>query len=181
MKLSRALLAIFFVFAGVMHFVSPDGYLAIMPPWIPWPRAMIALSGAAEIAGGLGILLPPTRRFAAIGLILLLLAVFPANIHGAMQGMSVSGRSVPAWLLWARLPLQGVLIWWVYTAGWKRAGIRDDAGMSTTPKSVDQDLPGDQTAHDHEWRVDVSDAGGAGCRAAGCRNINIRTSRSRMW
>ncbi len=116
------LLAVVFVVAGSLHFTSPAAYLAIMPPYIPWPRAMVAISGAAEIAGGLGLLFPLTRRAAAIGLILLLLAVFPANIHGAISGMSVSERAVPVWLLWLRLPLQGVLIWWVYRAGWKARG-----------------------------------------------------------
>ena len=90
-----------------------------MPAFVPWPAAMIALSGAAEIAGGLGVLFSPTRKVAAAGLILLLLAVFPANLHAALHGMNAFGRAVPVWMLWARLPLQGLFIWWVYTAGWK--------------------------------------------------------------
>ena len=117
--ISRVFLTVFFVVAGGAHFVSPGAYLAIMPAFVPWPAAMVALSGAAEIAGGLGLLGRPTRRFAALGLIALLVAVFPANIHAARHGMSLFGWPVPGWLLWVRLPAQPLLIAWVYFAGWK--------------------------------------------------------------
>lgn len=90
-----------------------------MPPSVPWPAALISISGVAEIAGGLGLLLPRTRKLAAIGLIALLIAVFPANIYAAFHGMQIGGRTVPPWILWGRLPLQVVLIAWVYLAGWK--------------------------------------------------------------
>ncbi len=119
MKISRLLLAAFFVFAGAMHFVSPAPYLAIMPPVLPWPLALVYLSGIAEIAGGLGVLFPPTRKSAAIGLLLLLIAVFPANVYAARHGMEAFGHAVPSWILWVRLPLQALLIAWVYFAGWK--------------------------------------------------------------
>jgi uncharacterized membrane protein len=90
-----------------------------VPPQLPSPAALVAITGAAEIAGGLGLLWQPTRRLAAAGLIALLLAVFPANIYAAVTGMEISGRAVPQWLLWLRLPLQPVLIGWVYLACWK--------------------------------------------------------------
>ena len=90
-----------------------------MPAFVPWPATMIALSGAAEIAGGLGLLARPTRRFAALGLIALLVAVFPANIHAARHGMNLFGAAVPGWSLWVRLLAQPLLIAWVYFAGWK--------------------------------------------------------------
>lgn len=115
----RGALAVFFVIAGANHFFSPGPYLAIMPPSLPWPAALIYISGAAEIAGGVGVLLPETRRLAALGLIALLVAVFPANIYGAVHGMQIGSRAVSAWILWLRLPLQGILIAWVYFAGWK--------------------------------------------------------------
>jgi len=117
---SRLLLAALFVAGGVGHFLSPDKYLAIMPPFLPRPAALVFISGAAEIAGGLGILWPPTRMLAAIGLIALLVAVFPANIYAALHGMEIGGRVVPSWILWARLPIQPLLIAWVYFAGWRR-------------------------------------------------------------
>lgn len=119
MKISRAVLALFFVGAGVAHFLSPRPYLAIMPKSLPWPTALVYISGVAEIAGGAGLLFTRTRKIATLGLIGLLVAVFPANIYAAQQGMEVAGRPVPGWILWLRLPLQGVLILWVYFAGWK--------------------------------------------------------------
>lgn len=116
MKILRIALALFFAVGGLNHFVSPASYLAIIPPVLPWPLALVYLSGAAEIAGGLGVLWPNTRKIAALGLIVLLIAVFPANIYAALHGMQIGGRAIPPWLLWARLPLQALLIAWVYFA-----------------------------------------------------------------
>jgi uncharacterized membrane protein len=87
-----------------------------MPDYLPAHEELVAISGVAEIAGGLGVLLRPTQRAAGWGLILLLLAVFPANIYAVQHGMKISGKEVPTWLLWARLPLQLVMIWWVCKA-----------------------------------------------------------------
>ncbi len=90
-------------------------YEAIVPPLLPNPHAIVQGSGACEILGGIGVLLPATRVAAAWGLIALLVAVFPANIFMATEAARF--RSVaPAWSLWARLPLQFVLIWWIYRA-----------------------------------------------------------------
>jgi uncharacterized membrane protein len=75
---------------------------------------MVMISGIAEICGGLGLVPGMTRRWAGWGLIVLLVAVFPANIHALSTGMTVAGHTVPRWLLWARLPLQVPLILWVY-------------------------------------------------------------------
>jgi uncharacterized membrane protein len=119
LKVSRVALALFFAVAGVNHFVSPKPYLAIMPPALPWQLALVYVSGAAEIAGGIAALFRRTRKVAAVGLIALLIAVFPANIYAALHGMDFRGAAVPAWLLWARLPLQALLIAWVYIACWK--------------------------------------------------------------
>jgi uncharacterized membrane protein len=106
----RWTLAVFFVIAGMLHFVVPALYLRIMPPYLPHPAALVAISGAAEIAGGLGLLLRSTRRAAAIGLAILLVAVFPANWYMATTHIRIGG--VPQWALWLRLPLQIPLIWW---------------------------------------------------------------------
>ena len=103
----------FFAFAGFLHFVRPAPFVQIVPPFIPHPLAMVDLSGAAEIAGGLGLLLRPLRRLAAWGLVALLIAVFPANVYMAVDQVQVTVTPLPVWLLWARLPLQFVLIWWV--------------------------------------------------------------------
>ncbi|MEO5925359.1 MAG: DoxX family membrane protein [Bryobacteraceae bacterium] len=103
--------AILFIAAGIFHFLIPETYLRIMPPSIPWPLAMVYISGLAEIAGGLGLAFPFTRRYASWGLVALLIAVFPANVY--MLQNHGDWESIPTALLWARLPLQGVLIWWV--------------------------------------------------------------------
>jgi uncharacterized membrane protein len=113
------LIGIFFVVAGAIHFVSPASYLAMMPPWLPWPALLVAGSGVAEIAGGVGVLIPRLRRAAAWGLIALLFAVFPANLHVALHGWP--GTGFPPWTLWLRLPLQGVFIWLVYRTCLARA------------------------------------------------------------
>jgi uncharacterized membrane protein len=111
-SLSRGLLALLFLGAGVLHFVAPATYLRIMPPYLPEPLLLVYLSGAAEIAGGLGLLLPATRRVAGWGLLALLIAVFPANVY-MLQTHGV-GLAVPQWALWLRLPLQVVLMAWVW-------------------------------------------------------------------
>ncbi|MFA6959216.1 MAG: DoxX family membrane protein [Opitutaceae bacterium] len=113
---ARWVLALFFVAAGINHFLTPDLYLAMMPAWLPLEDAANLISGAAEIAGGIGLLLPAVRRPAAWGLIALLVAVFPANLHVALQG-HMTGLDAPAWVLWLRLPLQAVFIAWVAWSG----------------------------------------------------------------
>ena len=110
----RWLLAGFFVVAGANHFRDPAFYLPMMPAWLPWHLPLIHFSGAAEILGGIGVLVPLTRRAAGWGLIALLVAVFPANLHLALAGGQLPGMNVPAWALWARLPLQAVFLAWVW-------------------------------------------------------------------
>jgi uncharacterized membrane protein len=106
-----------FVGAGLAHFAIPRPYRRIVPPglqrWIAADTA-VAVSGVAEIAGGLGVLLVPTRRLAGRGLIALLVAVFPANLHMARSPGSF--RRIPRWALYARLPLQPLMIWAVWRA-----------------------------------------------------------------
>ncbi len=112
--MSRFLLAALFLFTGLSHFRNPEPFLAIMPPLLPFPKFLVALSGALEMAGGAGLLFPRTRRFAAWGLVALLVAVFPANVYAVFYGMKFNGQDVPRWILWARLPLQLPLIWWAF-------------------------------------------------------------------
>jgi uncharacterized membrane protein len=113
-SVSRAVLAVFFIGAGVLHFVRPEFYLRIMPPYLPWHLELVYLSGACEVAGGVGVLIPALRRAAGWGLIALLIAVFPANLQMAVNHLEADGLTLFGWLLLARLPLQLVLIWWVY-------------------------------------------------------------------
>lgn len=108
------LLAAVMVFAGVMHFVSPRGYVKIMPGWLPAPKALVAISGLFEILGGVGLLIPATQRFAAWGLIALFVAVFPANVNMAINRIPLGKKPMPTWALWARLPLQAVFIAWAW-------------------------------------------------------------------
>ncbi len=88
-------------------------YLKIMPPYVPFHLEMVYISGAAEIAGGIGLLVPPLRRAAAWGLVALLIAVFPANIYMATNPVEAGAASLPAAALYARLLLQPLLVWWV--------------------------------------------------------------------
>lgn len=101
------LAAIFYIGAGILHFTKTEFYVKIMPPYIPAHMAMVYISGAAEIAGGLGLLVPMLRRRAAWGLVALLVAVFPANVY------MLTDHQGPEWILWSRLPLQVLFIWWV--------------------------------------------------------------------
>ena len=110
----RWLIALCFIAAGVNHFLKPGMYRQIVPPMFPTPAALVAISGVAEIVGGLGLLIRPLRRAAGWGLILLLIAVFPANVYMAVSHDRIPGWNVPPLLLWLRLPLQAVLIVWVW-------------------------------------------------------------------
>lgn len=111
------LAAAFYVFAGIMHFVKPGMYLKIMPPYIPWPETMVEISGVCEILGGIGLLIPKTRRIAAWGLVALLIAVFPANLYMATNPGETGTAGMSAAIRWGRLPLQLILIAWVLYIG----------------------------------------------------------------
>ena len=111
-----AITAVFFVGAGVLHFLKTESYLKIMPPYVPWHRLMVYVSGIAEIAGGIGLMVPALRRAAAWGLVALLIAVLPANIYMATNRIQVASHSIPQALLWVRLPLQALLIWWILSS-----------------------------------------------------------------
>lgn len=112
---SRRLLAAFFIGAGLNHFVNPRFYEAIVPPSLKdEAERVVQLSGVAELAGGLGVLMPSTRRLSGVGLIGLLAAVFPANLYMAKQPERF--KSVPRWALYARLPLQPLMMLWAWRA-----------------------------------------------------------------
>ena len=119
-RASQRALAAFFTFAGVMHFVIPKRYEAIVPPYVPIsPQRAVVVSGVAEVAGGLAVVPEATRGLARWWLIALLVAVFPANIHMAVSPEAIRGLDparVPTWALWARLPLQPLMVWWVWRA-----------------------------------------------------------------
>ena len=112
-RIALAGASLLYLTSGTLHFLKTAAFLKIMPPYVSWPVAMIYVSGAAEIAGGIGLQIPKLRRSAAWGLVALLIAVFPANIYMALANIQVTTTPVPSELLWARLPLQVVLIWWL--------------------------------------------------------------------
>jgi uncharacterized membrane protein len=109
---TRVILGVAFVLAGLNHFVNPDFYVRIMPPYLPWHLALVYLSGIAEAALGALLLVPRWSRLAAWGLVALLVAIFPANVHMAMHPEAFPG--VAPLLLYVRLPLQLVLILWAW-------------------------------------------------------------------
>ncbi|HVV87333.1 MAG TPA: DoxX family membrane protein [Kofleriaceae bacterium] len=111
---ARWLLTLFMVVAGLNHFLATASYAAIVPHALPAHRALVYVSGVAEIAGGLGLILPATRRLAAWGLILLFVAVFPANVNMAIHHLPLGTHPVPTWFQWVRLPLQAALIAWAW-------------------------------------------------------------------
>jgi uncharacterized membrane protein len=115
MSTSRKLLAAFWVGSGVNHFVSPRFYRAIVPPSLQHDaKRVVEVSGVAEIAGGLAVLGPRTRSVAGVYLIALLAAVFPANLYMAREPERF--KRVPRWALYARLPLQPLMMWWAWRA-----------------------------------------------------------------
>jgi uncharacterized membrane protein len=113
-QVARLVLAIFMTLMGVAHFLHGPEFAAMVPRWLPAPDALVLVSGLCEVAGGVGLLLPPVQRVAALGLVLLYLAVFPANVNMAVHHLSPRGLHVSNALLWARLPLQLPLIAWAW-------------------------------------------------------------------
>lgn len=113
-SLSRAALALVMVVAGALHFAAAEAYVAIMPAYLPWHEGLVYLSGGLEILLGLGLLWGRTRRLAGLGLILLFVAVLPANFNMALHDIQPASFHIPAVLLWARLPFQLVLIFWAW-------------------------------------------------------------------
>lgn len=115
---SRAGVAGLFMTTGVLHFLAEKQYTATVPKYLPNARQLVHISGIAEFAGGAGVLIPRTRRLAGLGLLALLVAVYPANFNMALH--PERWPKVPARLLWARLPLQFAAMFWVNEATKKR-------------------------------------------------------------
>ena len=109
--MSKYSLATFMICAGVMHFVNPKFFLQIMPPYLPWHYGLVIISGICEVVLGLALLIRRTSRLAAWGIVALLIAVFPANIH-LYQNQQIIPASPLLHLL--RLPLQVVFVLWAH-------------------------------------------------------------------
>jgi uncharacterized membrane protein len=115
MKLAlKVVLAVIMIAAGLLHFIDPGGFTRIVPRFLPAPEMLVYVSGGFEILGGVGLLVPRTQRLAAWGLIALYVAVFPANINMAVNQIGFGSGPGPIWVLWARLPLQLVLMAWAW-------------------------------------------------------------------
>ena len=112
MRFGRVGMGVLYVIAGAGHFIVTRAFVQNVPDYLPAHHELVLLSGAAEIAGGLGVLYPPARRTAAWGIIVLLIAVFPANLWMAQHPERFP--TIPQWILWLRLPLQIPLIWWAF-------------------------------------------------------------------
>lgn len=111
-KISLYVMSFFYVMAGFNHFMNPEYYLKMIPPYMPSPLTINVIAGAAEMLLGMMLVRPAVRSLAAWGIILLLAAIFPANLHMAQLGGGAFG--VPTWALWVRLPLQLVLMAWAF-------------------------------------------------------------------
>lgn len=109
---SKCLMGLFYMAAGANHFLNPAIYVQIMPDYLPAPLLLVYVSGLCEAILGFLLLVPPFTRWAAWGLVVLLMAIFPANIHMALHPELTP--QLPALALWIRLPLQGLLIGWAY-------------------------------------------------------------------
>ncbi|MDO6518832.1 DoxX family protein [Zobellia uliginosa] len=107
------LMGAIYVLAGIMHFIKPRVYMAIMPRYLPNHKLLVQLSGVAEIGLGLGVCFPFSKNYALYGLILML-AVF-LLVHVYMLSEKKASAGIPKWILWARLPLQFVLMYWAYS------------------------------------------------------------------
>ena len=116
-RILRIFTALSFIIVGILHFTHASIFVGIMPPYLPWHLELVWISGVFEILGGIGLIIPQTRRFSAWGLLALLIAVFPANLHMALNGVFIDVPIPQSQIgLWLRLPMQGVIalqVWFV--------------------------------------------------------------------
>lgn len=113
-ELLRVILAISIIIVGITHFASPDPYVKIVPPQLPYPLELVYISGVFEVLGGVGLLVPNVSKFSAWGLIALFIAVYPANINMAVNHIHLDNIPDSPWFQVVRLPLQAVLIAWAW-------------------------------------------------------------------
>ena len=123
----RWAMALLYLFAGIAHIRSPDGFLAITPEWVPFPREVILATGVCEIAGATALLASSLRWWAGAMLALYAVCVFPANIKHAIENVPIDGMRLSWWYHAPRLALQPVLVWWALYCGevvdwpWRRS------------------------------------------------------------
>lgn len=115
--IARWLLLLVYLGAGIVHLRSPEGFLPIVPDWVPLPRQTVLATGVAEILGAIGLLVPPLRRAAGWALAAYAVCVFPANIKHAVDGVVVGGVALGWGYHLPRLLFQPVIVWWALFAG----------------------------------------------------------------
>jgi len=115
--IARLLLVAAYLAAGVLHILMPGPFLGILPPWVPFPTIVILLTGLAEIAGAVGLMIPRLRRAAGIGLAAYAVCVFPANIQHAISDLGLADPQLGWSYHRPRLMLQPVIVWWALWAG----------------------------------------------------------------
>jgi uncharacterized membrane protein len=113
----RIILAVFYLAAGIIHLTMPDAFMPVMPDWVPLPRETILFTGACELAGSAGLMIPRTRWWAGAMLALYAICVFPVNIKHALMGPPIPGLSNQLYYHIPRLAFQPVLVWWALFAG----------------------------------------------------------------
>jgi uncharacterized membrane protein len=136
----RIILAICIIVVGVMHFVVSDSFVKIVPDYLPYHLGLVYVSGFFEILGGIGILVPPVSQAAAWGLLILFIAVFPANINMAVNAIDLPHIPDSSLLRWGRLPLQAVLIAWAW---WYTRSTDLQQQASLLPRQLVADLTQD--------------------------------------
>lgn len=124
--IARIVLGVLFILASRLHFTHVDAELKIIPAFLPWRRQALYITGLFEFIGGVGLFVPRFKRTAAWGLVALLIAVFPANVYHAVKNIRLGGMLNLRLYQWARLPFQGVFIYWVL--------------WSTSPDTTDQEV-----------------------------------------
>lgn len=113
----RWVLVVVYLTVGVIHLRSPEAFLPIMPTWVPYPREVVVLTGLCEILGAIGLIIPRLRWLAGVGLATYAVAVFPANIKHAVEGVKLGGEALGWGYHAPRLLFQPVFVWWALFAG----------------------------------------------------------------
>ena len=116
-KFMRHGLSLGLLLVGSDHFATPGRYVPMIDGFLPMPHVLVAITGLCELAGAVGLLMPRTRRLAAMALAAYFVAVFPANVANALHGVDIEGLPQANWYYWLRLALQPVFVWWALVAG----------------------------------------------------------------
>ena len=110
----RGLLGVLMIFSGIMHFANPEPYLMMMPDYLPAHEALVAISGVFELLLGVAVFIPKFRALAGWGLVALLIAILPANVWMATEGIQPPGMEMSPTAAWVRVAMQAVLIYWAW-------------------------------------------------------------------